>query len=312
MMPVAPDFWSQLTTEAAQFATGEARISLEFLITGFGPASEPDYSSLLPVYDRMLAIALLILGAIVAFALVERILGGKEGAGWSLLARVVAAVAFAYGGLSFVQYLGGYASALATAWSPDLQTLSAQLQVSSYLPAPHLGSVLGLVFMGLLLVLLCLLVYLELVVRSALILVVSAFIPFVCVLGVWPRLAPAAGHLAEFLVGLLLSKFVVATALYVGLRLSLPALTGQGGDWLATGIAVLLIAAFSPLVLFGGLKFAHATSGKAVRDLGGHAIRMAPTRAITGIGAAALAKAPLKAGTRAAKDVAAGVVRSES
>src|SRR5207302_9588118 len=99
------------------------------------------------------------------------------------------------------------------------------------------------------------LAYLELIVRSALILTVAAFVPLVCTLAIWPRMASSAIHLGEFLIGLLLSKFVVATALYVGLHLVVPALVkGQPAngraDWMESGVAVLLIAAFSPLVLF--------------------------------------------------------------
>ena len=87
--------------------------------------------------------------------------------------------------------------------------------------------------------------------------------------------------MAEFLVGLLLSKFVVATVLYVGFYLVVPALLGTGGgagrpDWMENGIAVLLIAAFSPVAIFQALRFAHSSAGTVVRDLGSTGIGMAP------------------------------------
>lgn len=314
MIPVAPSasFWDQMTMQAAAFAIDTARINLSFLVAAFGPTSEPDYGSVAPVYSRMLAIALLLLGGIVAFALIERILGGPKGAGWSTIASVVAGTFFAYSGLAIVQYVGGYAALLATAWSPDLANLSTRLAAASNTIPPH-ASWLGLLFTALLLTLMCLLVYLELVVRAALILVVTSFIPLVSVLAIWPRMAGAATHLAEFLLGLLLSKFVVATALYVGLRLTIPALIGQShGDWMASGIAVLLIAAFSPIVIFQAFKFAHATSANVVRDLGAGALSMAPTRAVTGLGKAALARVPTKTASNGVRDTVDALLRKKS
>ena len=62
--------------------------------------------------------------------------------------------------------------------------------------------------------------------RAALVLTITAFVPLVCVLAIWPRMAGGALHLAEFVIGLLLSKFVVATAFVVGLSLLLPAVLG--------------------------------------------------------------------------------------
>jgi len=52
---------------------------------------EPDLSVIVPVYDRVLAISLLLLGAVMALALIERIAWGSLGAGISLIPRVVAA-----------------------------------------------------------------------------------------------------------------------------------------------------------------------------------------------------------------------------
>ena len=72
------------------------------------------------------------------------------------------------------------------------------------------------------------------------------FVPLVGVMSIWPRLAKAATTLAEFLIGLLLSKFVVATAVYVGFRLVVRALVSPSDNdttenWMASGVAVLLI-----------------------------------------------------------------------
>ena len=116
---------------------------------------------------------------------------------------------------------------------------------------------------------------------AALVLTVTAFIPLVCVLAIWPRTAGGAVHLAEFIVGLLLSKFVVATAFVVGLSLLLPGVLGTApkdgkADWMASGFAVLLITAVAPIALFQGIRFAHGEAGKVTRDLGGMALGVLP------------------------------------
>jgi hypothetical protein len=94
-------------------------------------------------------------------------------------------------------------------------------------------------------------------------------------------MAGGAVHLAEFIVGLLLSKFVVATAFVVGLSLLLPGVLGKApndgkADWMASGFAVLLITAVAPVALFQGIRFAHGTAGKVTRDLGGMALSALP------------------------------------
>jgi len=276
------DWWGQLLAGLAQLAIADSQAMLASLLHSFGAATEPDFSAIGPVYDRMLAIALLLVGAMIAFALIERIAGGKDGAGVFVLARTLAAVFGAYCGLGLVEYLAGYAALLATTWSIDLGSLAnrlGDLSASGAVNGQSGTSVLGLILTALLLTFLALLVYLELIVRSALVLVLTAFIPFVCVLAIWPRMASAAAHLIEFLVGLLLSKFVVATAVYIGFQLILPTLLGAragGPNWMESGIAILLIAAFSPLALFQGIRFAHGSAGTVVRDLGSAGMGMAP------------------------------------
>ncbi len=284
---VAPgsDFWSdwanQVAAAFADWAVGMAQLNIAFLLTSFGSSTEPDFSAIAPVYERMLAIALLVLGGVMALALIERTLGGQHGVGLNVVPRVVLAVFFAYSGRGVVEYLAHYAALLATTWSGDLERLSGLLgSGGGYGTSGAQTNVLGLIMLGLFLTLLSLLVVLELVMRSALILLVTAFVPFVCVLSVWPRMASAAAGLVEFLVGLLLSKFVIATAIYIGFRLVTPwiltSAPGRAGDWLFNGVAILLVAAFSPVVLFQALRFAHGTAGNVVRDLGAAGLSMAP------------------------------------
>src|SRR5216684_151186 len=273
----------------ANWSTAVAIASIRWLLSTLGQATEPDLTAIVPVYDRMLAIALLILGAIVALALIERIAWSSLGTGLALIPRVVAATFFAYAGLGVVKYVAGYSALIATAWSPDFTSLNNVLihSVAVCDAVAQSGgngahvSTFGLIVTALTVSLLAVMVHLELVIRSALILTVTAFVPLVCVLSIWPRLAGAATQLASFMIGLLLSKFVVATAVYVGFRLVVVALTSATDtdtteNWMASGVAVLLIAALSPLVLFQAVRIGHASAGQVARGWVGGMVAFAP------------------------------------
>jgi len=269
------------------WAIKDALWGISNLMHSFGNATEPDFVALVPVYNRVLAISLLILGAVVAFGIVERIFVGQLGLGLAVVPRVVVCVFFAYSGLAVVEYATVHAALLGHAWDKELGAANPNTVVSAGsvdLSQVHLN-VVALIVMALLISFLALVVYLELIVRAALVLTITAFVPLVCVLAIWPRMAGGAVHLAEFVIGLLLSKFVVATAFVVGLSLLLPAVLGEApnngkADWMASGFAVLLITAVAPIALFQGIKFAHGTAGKVSRDLGGMAIGMTPFGAL--------------------------------
>ena len=280
----------------ANWSTAVAVASIRWLLSTLGQATEPDLSAIVPIYNRMLAISLLILGAIVALALIERIAWGSLGTGIALIPRVLAATFVAYAGLGVVKYLAGYAALLATVWSPDFTRLSNVLihsvAVSDAVAqsggsGPHV-STFGLIVTALSVSLLTVMVHLELVIRSALILTVTGFVPLVCVLSIWPRLAGAAMHLASFMIGLLFAKFVVATAVYVGFRLVVVALvsrtdTDATENWMASGVAVLLIAALSPLVIFQAVRIGHASAGQVARGWVGASIAFAPPARFLGL-----------------------------
>jgi hypothetical protein len=146
------------------------------------------------------------------------------------------------------------------------------IYAQSITPAQALGSWIGLLIVALLTVALVLLVYVELVLRAALILVTATFVPLVSVMAIWPRLSGAASHLAQFLLALLLSKFVIVTALYVGFTMVAQGLGASNGSSLA-GLAILLVAVFSPVVLLQGVRFAEAGTSHLVRGWGATATR---------------------------------------
>ena len=117
--------------------------------------------------------------------------------------------------------------------------------------------------------LLALLVHVELVLRAALILVTTTFIPLVAVLGIWPRFASSIAHLFEFLFGLLAAKFVMASAIYVGyavLLAGIPAGARPEDSILVTGIAILAVAAFGRLLLVQGIRIGHHAAAPVARS----------------------------------------------
>ena len=291
----ADQFVNQVAMSVANWSTAMAVESIKWLLDTLGQSTEPDLVAIAPVYDRMLAISLLLVGGIVALALIERIAWGSLGTGIAIVPRVVAATFFAYSGLELVKYVAGYAALLATAWSADFSMLSdallrnvamSEAAANSAAAGAHV-STFGLIVTALCLCSLTILVHVELVVRSALILTLTVFVPLVSVISIWPRMAKAALTLSEFLIGLLLSKFVVATAVYVGFRLVVNALTSANDNdatenWMASGVAVLLIAAFSPVVIFASLRFAHAQAGSVARSLTGAGIALVPAGKVVG------------------------------
>ena len=286
-MNPSPDFVNQYTNQIVQgitaWAIRDALWGISTLMQSFGNSTEPDFVAIVPIYNRVLAISLLILAAVVAFGIVERIFGGQLGLGLAVVPRVVMCVFFAYSGLAIVQYATVHAALLGHAWDKELAAANPSTAITAGsvdLSQVHLNAV-ALILMALLISFLALVVYLELIVRAALVLTITAFVPLVCVLAIWPRMAGGAVHLAEFVVGLLLSKFVVATAFVVGLSLLLPAVVGRApnngkADWMASGFAVLLIAAVSPVAIFAGIKFAHGSAGNVARSLGGTALSTMP------------------------------------
>jgi hypothetical protein len=88
--------------------------------------------------------------------------------------------------------------------------------------------------------------WLELVLRTAAIYIAVLFLPLALAGLVWPTTTRMAKRLVEMLVALLLSKFVVAAVLALGAN----AVGAGGADGAITGVAILLIAGFAPFLLF--------------------------------------------------------------
>jgi hypothetical protein len=126
-----------------------------------------------------------------------------------------------------------------------------------------------------------LLVWLELVLRSAAVYVATFFMPLALVGYIWPATAGMARRSVEILASLILSKFVIVASVSLGLA----ALANGGVDSALSGAGILLIAAFAPFAL---LRLAPVVEASAIAHLEGLARRpvRAAGRAATGVASA--------------------------
>jgi hypothetical protein len=121
--------------------------------------------------------------------------------------------------------------------------------------------------------------WVELVVRAAAITAAALFLPLVLAALVWPSIGHWARRLADTLAALILSKLVIAAVISLAVGAVEGGLTEQGsvgtkfGD-VVVGIALLLLATFSPFVL---LRLIPAIESGAISHLEGtrHRLRQA-------------------------------------
>jgi hypothetical protein len=126
------------------------------------------------------------------------------------------------------------------------------------------------------------LVWIELLLRSAAVYIAMFFMPLALAAYVWPATANLAKRTVEVLVALILSKFVIVAALTLGLAaLS----SGTSADDAVAAGAILLIAGFAPFTL---LRLAPVVESAAIAHLEGVSRR--PFRAASR--AAAVAATP--------------------
>lgn len=111
------------------------------------------------------------------------------------------------------------------------------------------------------------LLWLELILRAATVYVSVFFLPLALAGLIWPATAHWARRLVEVLAALILSKFVVAATLSLGVGMLGG---GKGTDHAVTGAALLLLAAFAPFSLLRVVPF---LEGAAVGHLEGVARR---------------------------------------
>jgi len=108
------------------------------------------------------------------------------------------------------------------------------------------------------------LIWLELVVRMAAIDIAVLFMPLALIALCWQAGAAAAKRLAEFLVAVILSKFVIAATIAVGAAsLAAPVIGNAPGKETARlvgGMALLLLAGFAPVALLRWIPLAEAAA----------------------------------------------------
>lgn len=116
------------------------------------------------------------------------------------------------------------------------------------------------------------LVWLELVVREALIYMVIAVAPLVLAARVWPAMQPAWRKLVDVGIALILSKFFIALALRLGAAaVNTGSTDGVELSGLLTGSSLMLVAAFMPFTLLrlldvmGAAAVAQGISGAPAR-----------------------------------------------
>jgi hypothetical protein len=120
-------------------------------------------------------------------------------------------------------------------------------------------------------------IWLELVMRAASIYIVVFFMPFAFMAMVWPRSAGVLRRTLELLLVLIFAKFVIVAILSLGAgALGNASASSPGFSQVMAGGAMLLLAAFSPFVLFRLIPFAEgAIAGYTAR-------RSAPQAAMAG------------------------------
>jgi hypothetical protein len=147
-------------------------------------------------------------------------------------------------------------------------------------PLPGLVLFLG----ALLAALLALVVWIELVLREAAIYVAVAFLPIGLSAITWHRTAHWARKLAEWLVAIILAKFVIAATFAIAGSMLGHARGGTGGlSALLAGCAVLLVAAMSPWVVLRLVPFAEQAAGSLSRAQLGSSLSSAPGATATSL-----------------------------
>ena len=125
-----------------------------------------------------------------------------------------------------------------------------------------------------------LLIWLELIIRSAGVYVATFFMPLTLLAYVWPATAGIAKRGVEVLVALVLSKFVIVASLSLGYS----AMLQHKVDTQLAGAAILLLAGFAPFALF---RLAPVVEAAAIGHLEGmsHRAGRIPGRTVAAVAA---------------------------
>lgn len=228
--------------------------ALELLVD----ASRPDLAALWfsgpgSPFAVVRQISSVLLVAFVFLGIVWGLLAGDPG---GMLRRMAVGLPAAVGGMvvlvAVVDHLLALTDALAAAVLGPTSD-SARLLVTIVSQAAHLPG-FAATALGLVGTLAALALWVELLVRSALVYLLVAMAPLALAASMWPAAKGVARRLLELLVAVILSKLVVAVALAVGVAATAGTVeTGQSpGEALGAlvvGVAVLCLAAFAPFLV---------------------------------------------------------------
>jgi hypothetical protein len=217
-------------------------------------------------YHKVAQIAALLMILFLLFAVIQQTIAGQPGELVTRIVRSVPLAVLAIVGLPWaVDQLLSLVDAIC-AWL--LPTGATMLTIAKVYGADQLQSTLsgGALSLPVLLVQIFawlggLVIYLELVVRDALVLITVALAPLSFAAMVWPAARGAARRMAELLAAIILSKLAIWVALLVGIDLFAKQATSPGPDaWgqMIAGAAVLAVACFAPYVVWKLLPVAEA------------------------------------------------------
>ena len=128
-------------------------------------------------------------------------------------------------------------------------------------------------FLGLLVVIASVVLWIELIMRASAIYVVVAFLPLALVAILWPAVSVWARRLVETLVALMVSKLVIVVVLSLGVG-ALASAGSRGVGAVLVGLAMVILAAFAPFALFRLIPMVESGALASLQGLRQHAQRV--------------------------------------
>lgn len=110
--------------------------------------------------------------------------------------------------------------------------------------------------------------WLELIVRDAVVYVAVFFLPLAFVAMIWPATGRYARKLIEVLIAVILSKFVIVAIISLAAKALAESLRNGSFEALVAGSALMLLAAFSPFALMRFIPMAEAAVASSIHRSG--------------------------------------------
>ena len=262
------------------------------------------FPALTPIRRTVLGMSMALVLALFFLAILRSLAAGEPGAIIrAALVDVPAALFTTVASVSVAWVLIRVVDEASLAVTGDVATAMGRFSAAlSTVDALTGAGLLGVIF-GLLFVVGAILVWLQLLVRSAMLYILIVLAPLGFATRAHPTTRPIARRTIEMGVALILSKFAVAVAFGVGaaaIDSSNGVATGEGVDLtgMMTGAAVMLMAAFMPWVIWKAIPVVEAAAVTAgVERSPGRAVTTAASLGVAaGVGAARLAGGSAAAG----------------